>query len=113
MELFAQPKQRGRTARAAPKVLKDLGKHPESGVEIKILDGRYGPYCADGETNASVPKGESIEEVDLDRAIELLAARAAAGPSKKKKKKKAAKKKAAKKPSAKKKTKKKATSKSK
>ena len=72
MELFAQPKLRGRSARAAPKVLKELGKHPETEAEIKILDGRYGPYCADGETNASVPKGESIEEVDLDRAIEPL-----------------------------------------
>ncbi len=108
MELFAQPKTRGRTARAAPKILKELGKHPETEVEIKILDGRYGPYCADGETNASVPKGEPIEEIDLNRAIELLAARAAAGPSKKKKK--AAKKK--KKKAAKKKTGGKATKKS-
>ncbi len=95
MELFAQPKTRGRSQRAAPKVLKELGKHPESEEVIKILDGRYGPYVTDGTTNASVPKGESLEEVDQARGIELLEARAALGPSKKKKKK--AKKKTAKK----------------
>lgn len=109
MELFAQPKTRGGRSRAQPKILKQLGKHPETEVELKILDGRYGPYCTDGTTNASVPKGESIDEVDLDRAIELIAARAAAGPSKKKKKKKAAKKKA---PAKKKAAKKKAAKKS-
>jgi len=98
MELFAQPKTRGGRTRAAPKILKELGKHPDTGEEIKILDGRYGPYVADGTTNASVPKGESVDEVDLDRGIELLAARAARGPSKRKKKakKKTAKKKKAK-----------------
>ena len=87
MELLAQPKTRGRSQRAAPKVLKELGKHPDTDAEIKILDGRYGPYCTDGKTNASLPKGESIEEVDLDRALDLIAARAASGPSKKKRKK--------------------------
>lgn len=111
MELFSQPKARRGRTRAQPKVLKELGKHPETEVELKILDGRYGPYCTDGTTNASVPKGESIDEVDLDRAVGLLAARAAAGPYKKKKKKKAAKKKAAKKKTAKKKTTKKAPNK--
>ena len=102
MELFAQPKTRRGRTRAAPKVLKELGKHPETGVEIKILDGRYGPYVADGTTNASVPKGESVDEVDLDRGIELLATRAALGPSRRKKKakKKAAKKKTVKKKAA-------------
>ena len=112
MELFAQPKARGRSQRAAPKVLKELGKHPDTDAEIKILDGRYGPYCTDGKTNASLPKGESIEEVDLDRALDLIASRAAAGPRKKKKaKKKAAAKKTGKKKKAKKKAGKKATAK--
>ncbi|MHC4852862.1 MAG: type I DNA topoisomerase [Planctomycetota bacterium] len=96
MELFAQPKTRGGRTRAAPKVLKELGKHPQTGVEIKILDGRYGPYVADGTTNASIPRGESVGDVDLNRGVELLAERAARGPSPRKKKK-AKKKKAAKK----------------
>ena len=108
MEILAQPKTRGRQQRAAPKVLKELGKNPETGDEIKILDGRYGPYATDGSTNASLPKGESLEEVDLDRAVQLIAARAASGG---KKKKKAAKKKVTKKATAKKASRKKSPSK--
>ena len=102
IELFKQPKTRGRTARAKPKVLKELGEHPQSGEPVRILDGRYGPYVTDGEINASLPKGEELDAVQMDRAVELLEARAAKAPRKKKAKKKAAKKKAAKKKAAKK-----------
>ena len=80
-ELLAQPKKSMRRARQAPKELKNLGKHPESGADVKILDGRYGPYVTDGETNASVPKGTQVEAVTMASAIELLNARA--GMSKK------------------------------
>lgn len=103
-ELLAQPKRRGRQ-RAAAKVLNELGEHPDSKAPVRLLDGRYGPYVTDGTTNASVPRGESAQDVDLARAVDLLAERAAKGPAKKKKKK-AAKKKAAKKKTAKKKAKK-------
>jgi DNA topoisomerase I len=81
-ELLAQPKKSMRRARAAPKELKALGKHPDSGDEVKILDGRYGPYVTDGTTNASVPKGTLVESVTMGSAVELLASRA--GMSKKK-----------------------------
>ena len=81
-ELLAQEKKSMRRARAAPKELKALGKHPESGEEVKILDGRYGPYVSDGTTNASVPKGTLVESVTMASAVELLASRA--GMSKKK-----------------------------
>jgi len=91
LKLYAEPKQRGRSA---PKVLKELGKHPDSEAEIKLHEGRFGPYVTDGEFNASVPKGEDANEVTLNRALELIEARKAKGPAKKKKK---AKKKAAKK----------------
>ena len=83
-ELLAQPKKSMRRARQAPKELKNLGKHPESGAEVKILDGRYGPYVTDGETNASVPKGTQVEAVTMQSAMELLAARAGMGGKKSK-----------------------------
>ncbi|MCA8968372.1 MAG: type I DNA topoisomerase [Planctomycetes bacterium] len=114
LKLLAQPKQRrGRTA-ARREPLKVCGKHPESGDEIKLLEGRFGPYVTDGTTHASLPRGTSVDEVTLDLALELIAARAAAGPKKKKKKaKKAASKKAGTKASAKSSTAKKTTAKKK
>ena len=75
-ELLAQPKKSVRRQRAAPKELKALGPHPESGEAVRILDGRYGPYVTDGTTNASLPKGVSPEAVTMAQAQELLAARA-------------------------------------
>jgi DNA topoisomerase-1 len=101
IELLAQPKTRGR-GRAAPKEpLKVFDKSPVTEEPIKLLDGRYGPYVTDGETNASLPKGESPDDLTFDRAVSLLAERAAMAGGKKKKKK-AAKKKSAKKKSTKK-----------
>ena len=97
----------GRPQRGVATALAELGAHPGSGAAVRVLAGRYGPYITDGTTNANVPKGAEPTAVTLDEAIALLAARAAAGPSKKGKKapaKKAAPKKAAaKKPAAKKK----------
>ncbi len=74
--LLAQPKKSMRRASQAPKELKALGKHPESGEPVRILDGRYGPYVTDGTTNASVPKGTQLEAVTMAVAVELLTARA-------------------------------------
>jgi len=110
LKLFAEPKRRGR--RAAAKARKELGENPETKATIKLLDGRYGPYVTDGTTNASLSRGEDPDELTLERALDLLAERAAKGPARKKKKKakkkKAAKKKATKKSAAKKTAKKKA-----
>jgi DNA topoisomerase-1 len=75
-ELLAQPKKSGRRQRQAPKELKALGAHPESGEAVRILDGRYGPYVTDGTTNASLPKGLAPESVTMEQAKELLDARA-------------------------------------
>jgi DNA topoisomerase-1 len=80
-ELLAQPKRSMRRPRAAPRELKALGKHPESGEPLRILDGRYGPYVTDGTTNASVPKGTTVESVTMEGAVKLLADRAGAAPS--------------------------------
>jgi DNA topoisomerase-1 len=84
--IFAIPKRgRGRGPAAPP--LKELGVDPTSGTPIVIKDGKYGPYATDGETNASLPKGTSVEDCTLAHAITLLADRRALGPSSKKKKK--------------------------
>jgi DNA topoisomerase I len=99
--LLAQPKQRGRQAAAAPP-LRELGNDPVSGKPMVVKDGRFGPYVTDGETNASLRKGDSIEELTDERAAELLADRRARGPAKKAPRKAAAKKALAKKAGAKK-----------
>ena len=87
----------GRGAAAAP--LKDLGAHPETGEPIHVMAGRFGPYVKSGKINATLPKGTAPEDLTLEAALPLLAARAAAAP---KGKKAPAKKPAAKKPAAKK-----------
>jgi DNA topoisomerase I len=95
IHLLAQPKTHGRGRAAAKREpLKVFDESPVTKQKIQLLDGRYGPYVTDGETNASLPKGTPPEELTFDEALNLLAARAAAGPPKKK----AAKKKTAKAP---------------
>jgi DNA topoisomerase-1 len=81
-ELLAQPKQRGRAARAAAAPpLRELGDDTASGKPIVLREGRFGPYVTDGETNASLRKGDVPESITLQRAIELLAERRASGPA--------------------------------
>jgi DNA topoisomerase-1 len=110
--LFAQPKTRGRRAAAAPP-LRELGNDPTTGKPMVIKDGRFGPYVTDGETNASLRRGDSVEEITDERAAELLAERRARGPATKRAPRKAAAKKApAKKAAAKKTPAKKAAAKS-
>ncbi|MGE0040736.1 MAG: type I DNA topoisomerase [Vicinamibacterales bacterium] len=75
-ELLAQPKKSARRQRAQAKELKALGAHPESGAAVRVLDGRYGPYVTDGETNASLPNGTTAEALTMPDAVQLLAARA-------------------------------------
>jgi len=92
----------GRGAATAP--LKDLGAHPETGEPIHVMAGRFGPYVKSGKINATLPKGTAPEDLTLEDALPLLAAKAGAAPKKKAPAKKAAapKKTAAKKPAAKK-----------
>ncbi len=79
LELYAQPKYGARKASSA---LKEFEADPVSGKPIKVKDGRFGPYVTDGETNATIPRGETVEEVDFDRAVQLLADKRAKGPAK-------------------------------
>ncbi|WP_280204613.1 type I DNA topoisomerase [Nocardia farcinica] len=98
LKIYAEPKRRGgQSASAAP--LRELGTDPVSGKPMVIKDGRFGPYVTDGETNASLRKGDEVESITDERAAELLADRRARGPVKKTAKK-AAKKTAAKKTTA-------------
>ncbi len=100
LEIFAQPKYGAKRPSSA---LKEFDADPESGKPIKVKDGRFGPYVTDGVTNATIPRGETVEEIDFERAVQLLADKRAKGPAKPKAKA-AGRKPAARKPSAKKKS---------
>ena len=78
--LLATPKVRqGRGAAKPP--LKEVGPDPVSGKPIVVKDGRFGPYVTDGETNASLRRGDDVDGVTIERAVELLAERRAKGPA--------------------------------
>ncbi|KOV73669.1 DNA topoisomerase I [Streptomyces sp. AS58] len=100
--IYAQPKQRGRAAAKPP--LKELGEDPVSAKPVVVKDGRFGPYVTDGETNATLRSGDSVETITPERGFELLAEKRAKGPTKKTAKKAPAKKAPAKKATAAKKT---------
>jgi DNA topoisomerase I len=80
--IYAQPKQRGRSAAKPP--LAELGPDPVSGRPMVVKDGRFGAYVTDGETNATLRRGDDIETITAERAAELLAEKRAKGPAPKK-----------------------------
>jgi DNA topoisomerase-1 len=84
VSILAEPKQ-GRARQRAKPVLKDVGEHPDGG-RIQVLSGRYGPYIKHDKTNATLPKGLAPEDVTLEEAIKLIAAKSAA-PAKERPKK--------------------------
>lgn len=75
---YAEPKYGARRASSA---LKEFEADPVSGKPIKLKDGRFGPYVTDGETNATVPRGENAMEITFERAVELIADKRAKGPA--------------------------------
>jgi DNA topoisomerase-1 len=81
LELLAQPKQYGRKRAAPTPPLKELGTDPVSGKPMVVKEGRFGPYVTDGETNASLRKGDAPQTLTDERAAELLADRRARGPA--------------------------------
>jgi len=81
LKIYAEPKRRGRQGAATPP-LRELGTDPASGKPMVIKDGRFGPYVTDGETNASLRKGDDVLSITDERASELLADRRARGPAK-------------------------------
>jgi DNA topoisomerase-1 len=89
LELLAAPKEirgRGGFGRASTPAaaIQDFGKLEGAQGNVRVLSGRYGPYVTDGKTNATLPKTLSPESITSEEAMELLRAKAAAGPSKKK-----------------------------
>ena len=82
LRIYAEPKRRGRSGVAAPP-LRELGADTATGKPMVIKDGRFGPYVTDGETNASLRKGDDVMGITDERASELLAERRARGPVKK------------------------------
>jgi DNA topoisomerase-1 len=81
LQILSQPKRR-RGQREAVAPLKELGADPSSGKPIVLKEGRFGPYVTDGDTNASLRKEDSVDEITPARAAELLDERRARGPSK-------------------------------
>jgi len=80
VELLAQPKRRRRASRQKEPI-KVFDASPVTSEPVRLLSGRYGPYVTDGKTNASLPRGVSLEDVTFERALDLLAERAARGPT--------------------------------
>ncbi|HZT53124.1 MAG TPA: type I DNA topoisomerase [Gaiellaceae bacterium] len=89
LALLARPRQRRGQRAATAKPLRTLGTDPASGREIVLREGRFGPYVTDGETNASLRRGDDPERVDLGRALELLAERRARPPTRGRRRRKA------------------------
>lgn len=80
LEIYKQPKYGARRAASA---LKEFDADPVSGKPIKVRDGRFGPYVTDGETNATIPRGEQVDDITFERAVQLIADKRAKGPAKK------------------------------
>ena len=81
LKIYAEPKRPGRQSASAPP-LRELGPDPATGKPMLVKDGRFGPYVTDGETNASLRKGDDVASITDERAAELLADRRARGPAK-------------------------------
>ena len=96
LEIYAQPKYGA--GRRASSALAEFEADPVSGKPIRIRDGRFGAYVTDGETNVTIPRGQTVEDITFEVAVQMLADKRAKGPATKRGAKKAP----AKKPAAKK-----------
>jgi DNA topoisomerase-1 len=82
LELLSEPKKgRSSTNSKSKAALRELGTHPEDGETINIYDGPYGPYIKHGKTNVSIPEGQTVEDITLTEALNLLAAKASTAKS--------------------------------
>ncbi len=83
LELLAEPKSRRGRASKSKQALRELGAHPQDGEPVNIYDGPYGPYVKHSKTNVSLPEDQSVEDLTLDRALELLATKESTKSTKK------------------------------
>jgi len=83
--MLAEAENRKGGGRGAREPLKVLGKN-EAGEDIKVMEGRYGPYVSDGTTHATIPKDQDKDALSLEEALAMIAEKAAKGPVKKKRK---------------------------
>ncbi len=97
LEIYAAPKYGARRASSA---LKEFEADPTSGKPIRIRDGRFGAYVTDGETNVTIPRGMTVDEIDFERAVQMLVDKRAKGPAPKRTTRRAATTKTAAKPAA-------------
>ncbi len=93
--VIAERKAKGPARASGGSVINDLGEHPDDGKPVRVMDGRFGPYVKYDKVNATIPKDEDPAQLTLERGLELIAARIAKGPAKKKTRKAAPKKKKA------------------
>ncbi|MGL4622097.1 type I DNA topoisomerase [Chroococcidiopsis sp.] len=75
LEILAEPKKGRRTSSKSKPALRELGAHPGDGEPVNIFEGPYGLYVKHGKTNAGLPEGQKVEDMTLDKALELLASK--------------------------------------
>ncbi|KJQ55351.1 type I DNA topoisomerase [Microbacterium sp. SA39] len=78
LEIYKQPKYGARRASSA---LAEFDADPVSGKPIRIRDGRFGAYVTDSETNVTIPRGQKVEDITFEIAVEMLADKRAKGPA--------------------------------
>lgn len=84
LEILAEPKKGRRTSSKNSKAaLRELGSHPTDGEPVNIYEGPYGSYVKHGKTNVGLPEGQSVEDMTLDKALELLATKEKGGTARK------------------------------
>ncbi|MFC6792431.1 type I DNA topoisomerase [Methylobacterium komagatae] len=83
IDLIVAKEQGGGRGRPAGDPGRSLGKDAESGRDVVVKAGRYGPYVTDGEVNATLPKSANAEALTLDEALKLIAAKRESGGGKK------------------------------
>lgn len=79
LQILSQPKRR-RTQATAKAPVRELGVDPATSRPMVIKEGRWGPYVTDGETNATLRTGDTVEAITQERAATLLQLRRDKGP---------------------------------